>query len=183
MYQAEYSLILHSANPEIACEQSDLIKLLKDIQFIDLEETSSRFQIGEKFLQQMTFLGCSPAIELAPNGEQAYVYVEVPDTLPVITFHSGKNLKFPRCPACKETLNTIATDIAQAKDINSLPCPSCQQAINPLQFNWRKSAFFGKSKILIGNIYEAEAVPNENLLSYLSELTGDNWKYSYIRSV
>lgn len=181
MYQAEHLLVLHPANPETASTQDDLINLLKEIQFIDVEETPSRFQIGDKFLQQMTFLGCSPNIELAPNGDQAYVYVEIPATSSEITFQSGKNIKFPRCPSCKDTLKTIASDIAAAKDSSKLSCPACQGEIDAMKFNWRKSAFFGKSQIIIGNIYDAEAVPNENLLSYLSKLTSDTWKYSYIR--
>ncbi|CAA6806013.1 MAG: Unknown protein [uncultured Thiotrichaceae bacterium] len=181
MYQAEHLLILHPANPETACTQKELITLLKEIQFIDAEEILSRFQIGDKFLQQVTFLGCSPNIELSPNGDQAYVYVEIPQTTSEISFHSGKNLKFPRCPHCKETLKNIAADIAEANVINSLSCLACKETFNPLGFNWRKSAFFGKCQVIIGNIYDAEAVPNENLLSYLAKLTNDTWKYSYIR--
>lgn len=181
MYQAEHRLVLHPANPDTSCTQDALIHLLKEIQFIDVQETPTRFQIGHKFLQQMTFLGCSPTIDIAPNGDQAYVYIEVPETRSNKQFHSGKNLKYPRCPHCKETLKNIAEVIQQAEDPNPISCPSCHALINPINFNWRKSAFFGKSHIVIANIYEAEAVPNENLLSYLSTLTNDAWKYSYIR--
>lgn len=181
MYQAEHLLALHPANPETAYDTQELVHFLKDLQFIDVEETPNRFQIGDKFLQQMTFLGCSPNIEIAPNGDQAYVYVEIPDSTPEIKFYSGKNLKYPRCPHCKATLSNIVKDIASAKAINDVGCAACEKEFNPLSFNWRKSAFFAKTHILIGNIYDAEAVPNENLLSYLSKVTNDTWKYSYIR--
>jgi hypothetical protein len=36
--------------------------------------------------------------------------------------------------------------------------------------------------MIIGNIHESEAVPDDRLLQTLKEVTGVGWLYAYIRS-
>jgi hypothetical protein len=71
----------------------------------------------------------------------------------------------------------VAADRKSSKLVN---CHYCDTPINLFKLNWRKSACFTRSCIVIANIYEAEAIPDVQLLSRLKDETGFGWKYSYI---
>jgi len=67
-------------------------------------------------------------------------------------------------------------------NLKEYDCPECNKhTFNLNTINWRKSAFFARSWLVVGNIYELEAVPDEKLLTSLKELTGVEWKVAYIR--
>lgn len=47
----------------------------------------SVFQVGECFLDHICFLGCSPDIELEPQTNKAFCYVQLPVPGETTTFH------------------------------------------------------------------------------------------------
>ena len=120
-------------------------------------------------------MGCSPDIELDPHEDVPYCYIEVENS-EELHFISGINTKAAPCPKCKNGIANIPNP-----GNTQLSCPGCGENVITSKLNWRKSAFLAKNWIRIGNIYEFEAVPNDQLLNTLETKTGEKWKYAYIR--
>jgi hypothetical protein len=132
----------------------------------------NHYAVGANFLSLFTFMGCSPVIELQPQADKPFCYMGLDsDTKP--RFVSGSNLKKSRCTQCKNELQNVS---------KSLSCSHCKKPLQLDKINWRKTAFLAKTWITIGNIYELEAIPNDELLDSLKHLTGVQWKPAYIRN-
>jgi hypothetical protein len=95
---------------------------------------AGRFAVGEDFLALVCFLGCSPDIELAPQADKPFCYIQLP------------------CSTARVDFQLIRKPLVQV----------CE---------W----------VIIGNIHEAEAVPEAALLSALEAASGCLWKYAYRR--
>lgn len=152
-----------------------LKKVLNDLKFIGKvisDQPVTRYEVGDKFLSQLTFMGCSPDIELEPQNDKPYCYIEI-ERRDELCFIAGKNLKPAKCPHCKSFITQLR--IAQPS------CANCKKDLVPEKLNWRKTAFYASSWITIGNIYELEAIPNDSLLIALDKETGIKWKVAYIR--
>ncbi|QLQ33783.1 MAG: hypothetical protein HZT40_21650 [Candidatus Thiothrix singaporensis] len=93
-----------------------------------------RYAVGEAFLSLVCFLGCSPDIELTPQADKPFCYVQLPQTAEAVT------------------LELI-----------------------------RKPPVSTASWVLVGNVHEAEAVPDAALLDALESASGCRWKYAYRR--
>ncbi len=178
MWNAEFKLYLYpnfSPNyPDIAdlkeFTKDTLATLLSKQEFTGKQISSQpvlRYATGEKFLSQLTFMGCSPNIELEPQENKPHCYIEIGQHKQPL-FISGKNLKKAKCPHCKFP-------------IDQPECSNCHKEIKPQVLNWRKTAFFASIWISIANIYESEAIPNDNLITSLENHTDVKWKYAYIR--
>lgn len=167
VWHSEFKLYLYPEDPQFKINQQNVILLLHKLEFTGSKLSSIRYSTGNNFVSLLTFLGCSPNIELESQDDKPYCYIEI-ETSQKTQFVSGENTKFPSCPHCKKPLkNTL--------------CSRCDKKIDPTKLNWRKSAFVASSWITIGNIYELEAVPNDQLLSALKNETGVCWKPAYIR--
>lgn len=180
-------LILFPVDPDFAADHESLVSLLREHAVLGDEIELHYYEIGEQFLSLICFLGCSPFIELAPQHEQAFCYVHVPDTELRPRFIAGKNVKVPRCLSCKTSLTDLPAQLlSESANVNGdvlaeRACPACGEAFNPAQRNWRKSAVFTRSCVVIGNIHESEAVPDAALLDALQVATGIAWHYAYVR--
>ena len=168
MWQAEFKLYLYPNKADFIFDIKELSADLKEIAFIDKPLSISRYSVGDKFVSLLTFMGCSPDIELEPQDSSPYCYVEL-DTRATPRFIAGSNLKKARCPYCKRAVSS------------PLSCNHCDQALDPSSLNWRKTAFYASSWICIGNIYELEAIPSDYLLNHLHSNTGTVWRGAYIR--
>lgn len=168
MWQAEYRLYLYPINDSYIFDLVELENLLKKEKFIDKKLEKSRFSTGGKFVSHLTFMGCSPDIELKPQTNKPYCYIDL-ESNDVPQFISGENLKKARCPFCKGEI------------LEPTCCTHCGKLLKRQNINWRKTAFFATSWITIGNIYELEAIPNDLFLHLLEKETGVKWKEAYIR--
>ncbi len=167
MWHSEFKLCLYPDDPQYKFDKEKLQSELQHFKLIGDKLSPLRYAIGDNFLSLITFMGCSPNIELEPQDDKPYCYIEL-ETYEQPQFISGKNTQYPPCPQCKEKLN------AQL-------CSNCNRTLDVTKPNWRKSAFLASSWISIGNIYELEAIPNDQLLSALESETGVKWKPAYIR--
>lgn len=170
MWNAEFKLHLYPVQPHYQISPTGLKSLLQALQFIGKpipSQATSRYEVGEQFLSCLTFMGCSPNIELEPQADKPYCYIEL-ESAKSPHFISGKNLKPAKCPHCKTS-------------IKQLSCLNCHKPIDSEKLNWRKTAFYASSWISIGNIYALEAIPNDNLLTALEKEIGVKWKTAYIR--
>jgi len=168
MWQSEYRLHLYPTEISYSFDLKRMEDFLKDEEFINKKLERNRFSTGNTFVSRLTFMGCSPDIELEPQTDKPFCYIEL-ENHKNAQFISGKNLKRARCPFCKN-------DILQPT-----LCSHCKKPLNPQNINWRKTAFFASSWITIGNIYELEAIPNDLFLDLLEKETNTKWKAAYIR--
>lgn len=141
------------------------------------------YRVGEKFLQHISFLGCSPYLKTEPEHEHdqnyCYVHISVPG---VIRFISGKHPKPPSCPGCKKRLNTENDFISawhKDKNATAIQCAHCHNHFSIYDLHWHKNAGFVNFTIEISGIFPKEAIPGPLLLSWLKSVTGSEWQYFY----
>lgn len=185
MWHAEFRLYLYPTDSEVVVDRLEMIAVLRGLAFIgeDLEgEQEGRYKVGEAFLSLICFMGCSPNIEIEPQENSPFCYVEIPKKNQR-QFMAGENVKKVKCPCCKAIQTQLASSLLAVNEeaLLTQKCAECGEGLNPAKLNWRKSAFIAKTWVLLGNIYEAEAVPNEKLLAALQQLSGCAWQYAYIR--
>lgn len=175
MWHSPYKLYLYPENPDYRCDEKNLIKRLQEMQFTGTEIGENLFATGNEFVSLLTFMGCSPNIELEPKDDIPFCYIEI-ENHDTNQLKAGKNLKPANCPNCNSAIKTFI----QNKDLQ-FECPECSSKYDFQNLNWRKSAFIAKCWITIGNIYESEAIPSDQLLSALQKETNQLWKAAYIR--
>ncbi|MCK5810104.1 MAG: hypothetical protein KAH00_03400 [Cocleimonas sp.] len=186
MWHAEYRLYLYPVVRDKPISASALKTALQAIEFISepLESNNAdRYKVGEAFLSLICFMGCSPNIESEPQENSPFCYVEITQESVETYFIAGHNVKKINCHHCKEPQSKLAKNLLEANQQSLLTqkCSVCGECIDPSKINWRKSAFTARSWVLIGNIYESEAVPDEKLLSTLKQVSGCEWEYAYVR--
>lgn len=172
MQDAEFKLMLYPNDASYKANMIELKGLLAEIGFIDKEISDKKITVGDNFLSLLTFMGCSPNIELEPQEDKPFCYIEI-NSSKKSRFVWGSNLKKGQCSYCKGEVSKIS---------KKLQCPTCEKPLALSKINWRKTAFAAHNWITIGNIYELEAIPNDGLLNTLKAKTGVEWKPAYIRN-
>lgn len=181
------SLILHVREPAYVPASITVIEqLLLQVGLIGKpwgDSAQRRYLIGEHFLQLVTFLGCAPAIELAPpaNGNTEFCHVGISDITAVPGFMADSRDVLPRCPHCRKRYTNWQSAIQSWRrdPTYQTQCSTCQQKLSPMELDWRQSAGFGHFFISIFNIYPREAIPTEALLLALGKATDKTWDYFY----
>ena len=176
MWHSPFKLYLYPDNSDNHIDEKKIASLLEKKQLIGNTIAKGRYAAGNEFLSLLTFMGCSPDIEIEPQHDKPFCYIEISNTK-ITHFIAGKNTKAAPCPECKARIKTIPNP-----EDETLNCPACNATIETTKLNWRKSAFLAKNWIAIGNIYELEAIPSDELLTALETETGANWKAAYIRT-
>lgn len=180
-YLSTASLLLYPQAPEWSPADADnLITQLRTIGLAGeaLEQTS--YSTGEHFFDHIAFMGCAPNIRFTPeSGKEKFTHIRI-HQYEAITARIGEHARAPNCPECKKT---FSYNKAQLNNItaNSLwTCAHCQQTAAPWQYHWRKSAGFARVFIEITDIYPKEAVPQQELLDALQQLSATEWRYCYL---
>jgi hypothetical protein len=149
------------------------------------DDDSMRFLIGEQFLNFVTFLGCSPAIEIEPpeDGSEDFCHIHISPIHQQAEFCADAAGKGPRCPHCRYEEKNWQALAEQWRGNNAIKfqCPECQQATDVIELNWRKSAVAAHLFIEIYSVFPNEAVLADKVLSVLEQATGVAWKYFYSR--
>lgn len=194
---AAHKLILLPADPGCAPVASTaLAGALQSIGLIGAArdvDGATFYPTGERFLQLLTFLGCSPMIELEPpvdpetlaadsrDGRFCHVFLESGD---VLRFRMDARTPTPRCPQCHTPLANWPVTLQAWRDdpVNDhWHCPRCSASGNITGLGFRKTAGFGRSFVEIRGIYPSEAVPGDPLLKTLDTLSGCPWSTIYIK--
>ena len=194
---AAHKLILLPSDPD--CPAVSTERLATELQAIGLIgpprqlHNDSFYPTGEHFLQLITFLGCSPMIELEPpsdpvrlasdsaSGKFCHVFLSSSETL---RFRADPRTPAPRCPACRAPLSDWPSRLQawQTDPVNNgWHCQQCGHKGKITTLGFRKSAGFGHSFVEIRGIYPSEAVPGEALLNTLKSITGGNWSTLYLQ--
>jgi hypothetical protein len=192
-----YKLLLYPQDPDCApVDTAALADALQAIGFIGAPVAVADgvfYPTGDRFLQLVTFLGCSPAIEVDPPADPAaleparasgafcHVYL-ASDTQ--LAFRADPRTPPPRCPACRQAFAAWQARIARwRKDPATLDwtCPACGHRGRLTELRFRKSGGFARTWVEVRGIHPAEAVPGEALLNRLYTLSGCRWQYSYLQ--
>lgn len=161
-------------------EFSHFIHKLWDIGFIsqkiDTQSTDNRYLTGSRFLDHIAYMGCSPAIQFAPNKDDenfCHVNIHQYDSARLIV--SKKQSRAPHCPSCKKPVKNWNEN----KTSTSILCDQCHTHSSIGEFNWRKMAGYALLFIEITDIFPKEATPQQILLDKLADITGVEWVYFY----
>jgi hypothetical protein len=177
------SLLLTPEAPYSSFADVDsLKKTLIELQLVQPSQTDT-FLCGDRFPQLITFMGCSPHLLFEPpeDGSDGYCHIILHHFTEIQLF-TGQQTAPPRCPACRYRIADWKTQIDEwhKHPQNSWTCPKCQSAHNPAILDWRNSGGAGRIFIEIKNIFPGEAVPVDNLLIRLQQLSLEKWRYFYL---
>jgi Zn ribbon nucleic-acid-binding protein len=195
---AIHKLVLHPVHvdcPAVGAEA--LVSALQRIGLVAAPaclDPASGYRAGEQFLQLVSFLGCSPAIELEPPldpvecaracASGSLCHIRFPAAEGRIRFRADNRLPDPRCPHCRKAEDRWPELIEQWRADpreHRWACRECGYAGRLFDLNFRHRGAFGHSFIDIWGIHPAEAVPGETLLTTLGELSGCEWRYIYLQ--
>lgn len=191
-------MLLHPADPHCPSIATDV--LAECLQAIGLIAAPVRlksetiYPAGEHFLHLITFLGCSPMIEIelptdidaleTGSREGRFCHVTLTGGGEHLQFRAGAHLTDPRCPKCRKP-EPLWRDhlLAWQEDRQGLhwSCTVCGYSGQLTDLNFRKSAGFGRTFVEIRGIYPFEAIPGEALLASLQAVSGCKWNTLYIK--
>jgi hypothetical protein len=173
-------LILYSGITQpLLTDRQSLIESLKTMGLLGslLNSKNELFLTGEKFLQLISFVGCSTSVCLTPNGshdqEFCKLAVNGPLSQPLLIW--DKNSRPPTCPKCKNPIENWKESIENS----TLKCNQCGNESQLEEISWGKKAGYGRIFIEINNIFPGEARPVPDLLASLNRSTGTEWSYFY----
>lgn len=153
--------------------------------FIGQALGDGRYRVGEEFLRLISFMGCSPHIELDaqdPDASFCHVRLQGPLEDPVLLL--GRNAQAPRCKACRGRMDDWREHSAawphQARQPCAV-CPRCGAEQCPIDLNWRRSAGAGRLFVHVEDVFPGEAVPVPGLLKGLEQVTGTPWDYFFVQ--
>ncbi|MDH3970915.1 MAG: hypothetical protein OEU63_01955 [Gammaproteobacteria bacterium] len=194
---AAYKLILLPTEPQ--CPPLDCARLASELQAIQLigepvaVDNGVFYPTGKHFLQHISFLGCSPAIELEPPSDPAGLSADsAAGKFCHVFLHSSTSLCLradqqcppPRCPKCRQPCSDWRTTFSRGQQNPARTdwnCSGCGFSGQLTDLCFRKAAGIGHTFIEIRGIYPSEAVPTDALLNRLQRLSGGPWRTIYIR--
>lgn len=163
-----------------------LVQGLQDSGFIGrkwdspAEVKGQRYLIGDAFLSLISFMGCAPAIELAPLDDDPtstdFCHVEFEPVREKVEFIAGTDSLISRCPHCRQR-HASWDAIPRSLHYN---CDGCGKEVHLADFDWKQGAGCGRFFISLHGIYPQEAIPTPNLMQQLEKLSGQKWTYFYI---
>ena len=167
---------------KLTFSRSDLIKQLQQCHFLaELKNEEAQYQcfeIGEDFLHQVSFLGCSPTLFSDKNDQDIFISIVEHDD---IVFSNSSEVPPPRCPHCHKTDKNWKEYYQQwTDDKDSLTtCPNCEKTFSFSEMKWKKNGGYGRLLIQIHGIQEQLAIPNQILLDELEKITNTRWVYFF----
>lgn len=186
--QRVHRLVLHPHSPGFGLDSWDvLIDSLRDAEFLDGEYISDggmRFLAGERFLQFITFMGCSPSLELTPpaDGSLDFCHVRFSRIYDRPQFRRTSQNVFARCPQCRKRIANWEQVISHwLKDATTVTfqCDKCSAEISILDVGWRHTAGFARMFMDIYSIYPQEGIPTDQFLSLMRSVSATSWDYFF----
>jgi hypothetical protein len=191
-HQKIHKLVLHPLHGKFGLTSwNELIARLQEVAFLDEQLDSpldtkdpNRFLVGERFLQYITFMGCSPSLELSPpaGGSMDYCHIHFSTITPEPRFRNASHNVFARCPHCRKRISNWSQALSiWSKDSSAVNfnCDKCAEQVSLYQLGWRHTAGFARLFIDIYSIYPQEGIPTDQFLSLLETQTGTQWDYFF----
>lgn len=172
-------LIFHPQDPEQFVDSTTLTTGLIDIGFIEEEAyQNNHYLAGDRFLNLLTFLGCSPNITLTPANGESHCHIAILESSEASRCVGFTRTANPKCPHCTRRINNWKIENWENGNTDCL-CDKCQTSTPYANLNWKHECGFARGGFVISQIYPHEAVPTEQLLSALENTTAYPWLYSY----
>ena len=187
-----------------AIELTELVKGLSGIKFIgqpvfsaESEDTQNSYEfcVGDAFLSSVTFMGCSPYIELEPpktlkpNEKADFCFVRVSKSKNEnIIYHAEQLAELktvPRCMQCRKVISNWSEQIQSIESASNsmkLTCSNCTAVLTSKDLDWRKASGVGNIFVEVLNVYLQEGVPTDPFLQQLKEISSSEWQYFYTSS-
>lgn len=181
-----YPVITAQNSGNISIPTDGLVEVLQDLGMISsaIDKAGvNRYLIGARFLQNITFMGCAPAIELAPveDGSSDFCHLEIGQMGASLRFIADDLLANPRCTKCKQSISNWQEQMQDWRAGVDISCPNCGAKLDPQELNWRRAAGFVQQYVAIHGVYPKEALPTEALLNKLESAFACSWDYFYAR--
>jgi len=186
--QQIHKLVLHPQDANFSLTSwAGLITRMREVEILDkplTKKQQNRFLVGERFLQYMTFMGCSPSVELTPpaDGSLDFSHFHFSEIYPESQFRCASQNVFARCPHCRKRINSWTQAVSTwSKDPSAVNfnCDKCAEQVSLYQLGWRHTAGFARMFIDIVSIYPQEVIPTDQFFSFLESQTKVQWDYFY----
>lgn len=189
-----YRLVLHPQNEDYAPASSEMIQeILSSTGFIGdpcsvpdsgMASADQAFLAGEHFLQLLTFMGCSPNVNLAPQYEtdQDYCHIVLSPVYTRVRFRSHSRDAFARCPACGRRDadgQALIERWRRNRILKEYVCPYCHKSMSLYDVGWRQMAGFARFFIEVFSIFPQEGIPTSHFLSVLENACAQPWTYFF----
>ncbi len=172
------SLIIHPQNTAWSSpDANSMVSCLSETGLTGkrIDNAEHSFLVGDHFLDLIAFMGCAPSIRFAEEDKQPFTHIRLLSTPDTVTAFTSQHSHAPHCPFCKKPEKHWSQKLGSS----ALECSACGQVAFPWDFNWRRSAGFGRFFIEITEIYPQEAIPQDSLLDALEVCSGTAWQYFY----
>ncbi len=180
-FTSNASLIIHPEDPDwFPDDINEITTSLRNAGLIagNIPDRDQSYFVGDNFLELIAFMGCSPNITLTPqDNSDKFCFIRLIKKQK-ITALTSQHTHAPHCPYCKKPEKNWSTIMTNT----TLACTFCGAITPPWDYNWRKSAGFGRFFIEITEIYPKEAIPQQGLLSSLEQHHDTSWGYFYLYS-
>ena len=175
------ALILHPSDAHWQPDNTDaFVEMLHSLAFIDnaIPGKDNAYYAGDKFLDDIAFMGCAPSIQFAPtDGREKFCYIHVINTAKPVLLFSTVQARAPGCPACGKTDKNWQQNVSDEK--TALCCPHCHGSADYARWQWKKTAGYGRFFIEVTDIFPREAIPQTAFMAQLAQATGTDWQYFY----
>jgi len=172
--------------PEIPDLQSQLRTTLAGLGLLgDAFELDGRrhFEAGDRFLELVSLVGCSPSLELTPPEDPRaretaarhgrFCHLHIGPLFPMPVWRTGSRAR-PRCPAC-------GTSAPAAQVLNAGGrCGSCAGEAPPESWRWRQQGARARLFLEVWGIHESEALPTPGLTQALESITDSAWSHCFV---
>ena len=176
-------LYLHPANPIWQpAGHNSVLDTLRDAGLIGpptARTDTDEFLAGDRFMERVMFLGCSPQLVLEPSqvGDgQQLCSIRLRRYKEVRFLCSTRHLAV-RCDGCRAHARLSDPELHDAV----YRCEKCGRESLYSDLDWRQGAGFGCFFIEINGVYPHEAVPSDALLNGLGVVSNCCWKYFYMQ--
>jgi len=172
-------LIFFPKNTQLLVDDELILKTISRIDFINkVPYEKNHYLPGEHFLSLLTFLGCSPNINLQPTPDEHHCFISILQASNKPKHLGHTSTCHPKCPNCTKRIANWKTDDWQKEGV-LCTCDKCGTQTPYAQLNWKQECGFGCCGFEITHIYPHEAVPTDQLLEALEEKTRAEWLYCY----
>jgi len=180
-------LILTSRDPFAAPDLEVARALLRSCGFIGeaLPGRRDAYWTGENFLALVVFAGCSVQVDLTPAADPnaRFCHVRISGPYPAPRLASGRNTRPPRCPSCRAPLRDWRRALEEG-DGGALACPACHQSAPPWEWDWKRSAGYGRLFLQVEEVFPGEAEPSSRLMRLLSDIApGAGWRHFFVQEL
>ncbi len=170
-----FSLFLYAENSKQSdISKTQLINYLTELNFISSQTSSLTLSAGSKLMDYITFLGCSPSLQLGDIESPISIH-----QFNEVVGLGGESIETIRYPGCKHPVTNPVKLLKSYPDNDSWQCPNCDLEGKTNEIQWRKTAGFSNIFIEINHIFPKEAVPSDKLLSCLNDFTKCQWQWFY----